>query len=441
MAAARQQLHWRWLGNEQRWIRPPREAQGGGERLFMDACVNLKGQGLEEIDSRRAADSHSATGKRLKVMLVITGMSMGGAEKVVANLADALSAGGCEVLIVYLKAKPFQVAPHSPEVGVVCVDINSPLDFFSGYAKFRKVVRDFRPDVVHSHMFHAAMLTRLARLTTSIPNMVSTVHTAHDGGRLRALAYRATDRLTDISTNVSCEAVEIFVDKGAVREGRMVPIHNGIAVDQFRPVPGAREKVRAAFGIEPDCKLYVAAGRLSPMKDYPNMFRALALLPPDMKFKLLIAGDGVLRPSLERMVADLDLSRRVHFLGIRGDVAELMSAADVFVLSSSGEGFALVVAEAMACESVVVATDCGGVREVMGDAGFLVPRRDPGALAAALRAASSLDEPAALEMGKAARRRVVKLYSFDRAVERWQQFYRNLVGGTDRRFDKRRAVG
>ena len=99
------------------------------------------------------------------------------------------------------------------------------------------------------------------------------------------------------------------------------------------------------------------------------------------------------------------------------------------------------VAEAMACECVVVATDCGGVREVLGNDGFLVPSRDPAALADALVAASSLGKEDAIEIGKAARRRVVNMYSFDRAVERWQQFYRSLIGGGSRpRFDKPRAV-
>jgi glycosyltransferase involved in cell wall biosynthesis len=220
----------------------------------------------------------------------------------------------------------------------------------------------------------------------------------------------------------------------------MVPIYNGIAVDEFCASPDARARVRALFGIGPGCKLYLAAGRLSILKDYPNMFAALARLPKDLDFKLLIAGDGALRPALEKKVAELGLDSRVRFLGIRSDITELMSAADVFVLSSSGEGFALVVAEAMACECVVVATDCGGVKEVLGNEGFLVPSRDPQALADALVAASSLGEEDAAELGKAARRRVVNLYSFDRAVERWQAFYGELVDRTSHHLDKSRAA-
>lgn len=376
----------------------------------------------------------------MKVLLVITGMSMGGAEKVVANLADALAKAGHEILVAYLKAKPFQVSPQRPDVRVVCLGINSVRDIASGYLRFRKIVREFKPHIVHSHMFHATMLARLSRLSTSIPCMISTCHNAVDGGRLRALAYRVTDRLTDISTNVSCEAVEAFIDRGAVQEGRMVPIYNGIAVDEFRASPEAHAKVRAAFGIGADCKLYLAAGRLSILKDYPNMFDALARLPSDLKFKLLVAGDGPLRPALEQRVAELGLESRVQFLGIRSDITDLMSAADVFILSSSGEGFALVVAEAMACECVVVATDCGGVKEVLGNEGFLVPSRDSRALADALVAASSLGAGDAAELGQSARRRVVNMYSFDRAVERWQGFYDDLVDRRSRHLDKSRAA-
>lgn len=365
----------------------------------------------------------------MKILLVITGLSMGGAEKVVADLADSLVTSGAEVLLVYLK-QPLQVRPRRAEVEIVCLEMESGGDIVSGYARFRKLVRRFRPDIVHSHMFHATLLARLARLSVSVPGMISTMHTAYDGGRLRALAYRATDRLTDISTNVSTEAVEAFVATGAVREGRMVTIHNGISVDEFRASPAARTRIRDSFAVDDDCKLFVAAGRLGWSKDYPNMFNALARLPGDLNYRLLIAGDGMLRRPLQTLVADLGLSDRVQFLGIRRDVADLMSAADVFVLSSVGEGFGLVVAEAMACECVVVATDSGGVREVLGEAGYLVPSQDPDALATALLAASSLPESESIALGQAARRRVVDTYSFDRAIEKWHDLYGNVLAGS-----------
>jgi glycosyltransferase involved in cell wall biosynthesis len=362
----------------------------------------------------------------MKVLLVVTGLTMGGAERVVTDLADAFVAAGSEVLLVYLKG-PAEVLPQRPEVKRICLHMESAKDLLTGYVKFARIVRRFQPDVVHAHMFHAAMLARLVRPIAAMPVLVSTMHTPFVGGRFRALTYRVTDRLTDISTNVSSEAVATFVDGGAIRAGRMLTVYNGIAVDEFRPLPAAGARIRETLGVGPASRLLLAAGRLGWSKDYPNLFRALEQLPSELDYAVLIAGDGPLRQSLKEMAADLGIAPRVRFLGIRQDIAELMSAADVFVLSSIGESFGLVVAEAMACECVVVATDSGGVREVLGDAGFLVPTRNPAALAQALLAASMMDKPGADAMGQAARRRIVDLYSFDRSVERWLELYESLL--------------
>lgn len=367
----------------------------------------------------------------MNVLLLISGLSMGGAENVVTNLADALVASGCQVLVVYMKA-PLQVRPRRPEVGLICLGMEWLGGIFSGYFKFCRIVRGFKPDIVHTHMFHATVLARLARLTVDIPALVSSMHTAYDGGRLRAIAYRATDRLTDISTNVSCEAVQVFINRRAVPAGRMVSVYNGIAVDQFRALPTARNRVRRSFSIPEECPLFLAAGRLGSSKDYPTMFKALAKLPKHFNYRLLIAGDGALRPQLEAMVAELGLASRVQFLGIRHDIPELMSGADLFLLSSVAEGFGLVVAEAMACECVVIATDSGGVREVLGDCGFLVPSRDPDAFAAAIEKATSLPPEIAVKLGKAARKRVVDTFGFDRAIDRWHELYGALLAEAER---------
>lgn len=372
----------------------------------------------------------------MKVLLTITGLGMGGAERMVTDLADGLVAGGCEVLLVYLTG-PLQVRPRRGEVGVVGLGMKSSGRILGGYSRLRRTVCEFKPDVVHSHMFHATVMTRLLRLSTSIPRMISTMHSGYAGGRYRVAAYRCTDWLTDMSTNVSYVARDNFVASGAVRRSRMAVVYNGISVEEFRPSPEMRGTLRNSFGIGEDCKLLLAVGRLAHQKDYPNLLQALGLLSQDLQCRLLIAGDGPLRPQLEAMVDDLDLSSRVRFLGIRRDVAALMAAADVFVHSSSGEPFGLVVAEAMACECVVVATDTGGVREVLGDTGFLVPRSDPMALADALRMACALPRAEAIRMGRAARQRVVDTYSFDRALEKWRELYSRPLDDTGIEVDQK----
>jgi glycosyltransferase involved in cell wall biosynthesis len=371
----------------------------------------------------------------MRVLLAVTGLGMGGAERMVRDLADALPA---EVCIAYLKG-PLDVRPRRAGVHLACLGVESARDLPPACLKLRRLLRDFHPDIVHGHMFHAALLTRLLRRAAPGARIISTMHTGQDGGPLRALALRLTDALADISTNVSHEAVDAFVASGAVPAGRMIAIHNGIDLQRYQREPDARMQVRDEFGIAEPTRLLFAAGRLDWSKDYPTLLQALALLRDSVDYRLLIAGDGPHRDDLTQLARTLGLEERVQFLGVRRDIPRLMSAADVFVLSSVGEAFGLVVAEAMACECVVVATDAGGVREVLGPAGMLVPTRDPAALAQALRAGFALDPGQAATMGAAARQRVVKYFSFEREIDAWMRLYEQLLeDGPDRSSQTRR---
>jgi len=371
----------------------------------------------------------------MRVLLAVTGLGMGGAERMVRDLADGLPA---EVCIAYLKG-PLDVRPRRADVQLACLGVESARDLPPACLRLRRLLREFHPDIVHGHMFHAALLTRLLRLEAPGAHIISTMHTARDGGRLRALALRVTDALADISTNVSNEAVDAFVASGAVPAGRMITIHNGIDTERYRREPGARAQVRVEFGIAEPTRLLFAAGRLDWSKDYPNLLQALALLGDSIDYQLLVAGEGPHGDALAQLVRTLGLEARVRFLGIRRDIPELMSAADVFVLSSVGEAFGLVVAEAMACECVVVATDAGGVREVLGQDGMLVPTRDPVALAHALRTAFALDPARAAAMGEAARQRIVEYFSFKREIDAWMTLYEQLLEkGEDRSSHTRR---
>jgi glycosyltransferase involved in cell wall biosynthesis len=237
------------------------------------------------------------------------------------------------------------------------------------------------------------------------------------------LGYRITDRLADLSTNVSNEAVEAFVSKGAVAKGRMIPVYNGIDTTIFGPDPQAHREVRESLTLGADEILLLAVGRLWKQKDYPNLLRALADLNTEHCPRLFIVGDGPLRAELAELVSSLNLRDYVQFLGIRHDIPALMAACDVFVLSSEFEGFGLVVAEAMACEKLVVATDCGGVREVVGDAGLLVPPRDTEALVLALKRALSMSPGERASHGREGRLRVEQRYSLENTASRYLAIY------------------
>lgn len=363
------------------------------------------------------------SGKNLKVALVITGLGVGGAERVVVDLADGLVSRGHEVLLVYLTGEAL-VQPKNPAIKIVALGMRSALGVLGAYRLLRNVLRAFKPDVVHGHMVHANILVRLLRLTLPLSRVITTAHNSNEGGRLRMLAYRWTDRLADLSTNVSEEAVTSFLQRRAVKPGRMVVVHNGIDTEKYRYSETARLGVRRELGIAKEITLLLAVGRMSEAKDYPNLFIALSLLGgSNSGCHLFVAGDGQLFEPLARQVKTLGLQSCVHFLGVRQDVARLYSAADAFVLSSAWEGLPMVILEAMANERIVVATDCGGVKEAVGDTGFLVPPRQPEALADSLRAVFSLTTQEKQRLGLLARERVCRLYSFDAALDKWVALY------------------
>lgn len=359
----------------------------------------------------------------MKVLLVITGLGVGGAEKVVTSLADQLVDLGHEVVIAYLTGEALTVPKHDC-IRLVNLKVNSARGLGSGYLQLRKIIKEFKPDVVHSHLVHANILCRMLRPTITIPRLISSAHNTNEEGRFRMLAYRLTDQLTDISTNVSDEAVEAFIEQNAVKSERILTVHNGISTTEFVFSESARNEIRTELEILEGDKLLLAVGRLNEQKDYPNLLSAIEKLSNKYQnITIAIAGHGPLLEKLQKYANNLDVSHKVKFLGVRRDIPSLMSAADVFVLSSAWEGFGLVVAEAMACNRVVVATDCGGVKEVVGDAGFLVPPKDPLALTNALERALNLNADESIQLGKEARERVLEHYSLTAATEKWINIY------------------
>ncbi|MFQ2466643.1 glycosyltransferase [Aeromonas caviae] len=360
----------------------------------------------------------------MKIALIITGLGMGGAERQVCDLADQFTAKGHKVLLISMTGETVN-RPLSAKIDVAELNMaKTPLGFIKAYWQARQLIKQFKPDVVHSHMVHANLFSRLLRLSIRIPKLICTAHSTSEGGRGRMLAYRITDKLCDISTNVSQEAVDAFFAQGAVAKGRMLAMHNGIDTERFTFDINHRIRLRTELNISEEIPLLLAVGRLNVAKDYPNLLLAFHhIIKAGSLAHLVIIGVGDEETKLIKMVAELGLCKRVYFLGLRHDVHEWMSAADLFVLSSAWEGFGLVVAEAMACERLVVATDCGGVREVVANCGVLVPPKNSTELARALTDCLSLSAEQVKEQGRAARQSIVEHYSLKSQAANWLRLY------------------
>ena len=364
----------------------------------------------------------------MKIAMVITGLGMGGAERQVCDLADQFIRLGHHILIISMPGE-IRNRPHSTAADIVSLQMRkTPFSVFKAYWQAIRLLNQYKPDVVHSHMVHANIFARLLRLFVSFPKLICSAHSVNEGRGWRILAYRLTERLCDLNTNVSQEAVEAFIKQGAVSAGRMKVMYNGIDTERFYFNSTVRNKLRSQLGIDDNNILLISVGRLTAAKGYTNLLVAFAMLSSRFNnIKLVIIGEGEQKEYLTTIASAQGISERVHFLGLRYDVEDWMSAADIFVLSSAWEGFGLVVAEAMATERVVVATDCGGVREVVGSAGFLVPSKNSQQLFTAIEQAMMLSPLEREVMTKEARTRVINHYSIETICLRWLNFYQDYT--------------
>ncbi len=208
----------------------------------------------------------------MRIVVVLTSLGVGGAERQALAIADRMVGRGHTVAILVLMPVVAEEWPTS--LPVVHLDIRKSVgSALAGLMRGRRFLREFRPDVVHSHSFHANILARLLKLSLSKIRVISTVHNVYEGSGLRMLAYRLTDWLACKTTAVSTAAAERFVRLRAVNARKCVVVLNGIDTDEFAPDAKRRERRREEMGAG-NCFIWIATGRLVAAKDYPNMLRA-----------------------------------------------------------------------------------------------------------------------------------------------------------------------
>ncbi|MCO5398475.1 glycosyltransferase [Ralstonia soli] len=362
----------------------------------------------------------------MRILLLTTGLKLGGAEQQVAALARQFSALGHAVAVASL-AQGQDVALHESVTVVQLAMRKTPQSMARALWRLRAFIRQWQPDIIHAHMIHANLFGRmLGAISSAAPPVICTAHSAREGGRLRMLAYRLTDRWSQLTTHVSPEGRQAMIAARAVPASRITIMPNGIDTAQFRPDVDQRLRTRAALGLQESTRLLINVGRLVKEKAQGTLIDAFARLTPDLDARLLIVGEGLLRGSLEQRIRDHQLTKRVHLIGARQDIPTLLNAADLFVLSSDIEGMPLALGEALACELPVVATDAAGVAELLGECGEIVPRGDPAALAAAMRRA--LDAGHGDANAQAARRaRIVSNFSLEAVALQWLDCYARLI--------------
>jgi glycosyltransferase involved in cell wall biosynthesis len=291
-------------------------------------------------------------------------------------------------------------------------------------------------DLLHTHSSKAGILGRAAARLAGVRAVVHTVHgwsfnDAQPAAMRRfyveseRLAARVTDRIVCVSQFDRTRGLELGI--GHASQYRV--LRSGIDPSLYGPPPGAREKLRAAFGVRPDDVLVGSIANFKPQKgplDFVEAARRAAAADPRLRF--IVAGDGELRSEVARAVDAAGMSASFHLLGWREDVPELLAAMDIFLLTSLFEGLPRSVLQAMAASVPVVVTDTGGVTEVVrnGETGVLVPPSNPGAAAEAL-VVLARDPERRRRMAEAARSRLGDEFDIRRMVVELEALYEEIL--------------
>lgn len=359
---------------------------------------------------------------------MLASLGVGGAEKQVLALAQRMAGREHSVTLVTLLPQAREEWPTT--LPVIRLNLHrNPFSLIAALMRSRRTLRELKPDIVHSHSFHANIVARLVSPFAGRPAVISTIHNVYEGGRLRMFAYRITDGLCAHTTAVSQAAAERFLNLKAIRPAKCTVVPNAIDLGEFTPNATRRASLRESMGADEEF-VWLAAGRITAAKDYPNLLRAFArVLKVEPNAFLWIAGQGSEEEKARhcKLAAELNVNRQIEWLGLRRDLPALLDASDGFVSSSAWEGMPLAIAEAMAMEKPVVATDVGGVGELVGQAGSLVPAQDSVALAEAMLDVLHEPESDRQAIGRIARLLIQSSFNIDSRAVEWEKLYRSLL--------------
>lgn len=367
----------------------------------------------------------------MRVLHVVPDLVPYGLENMVASLLRSLDKARFETGVISLYAEPkggLEDSLREAGVRLYHLEKRRGLDLRM-YPRIRSVLREFRPDILHTHNY-VLRYTYPVAAALRVPAMVHTIHNVADrevdrtGMWLQKWAFRRGVKAVTIADEVSASFRRVY----GFPETALIP--NSIPVRQYSAPAVSRAEWRSRNGVAADEFVYLSVARFWPQKDHHTLLQAFAKGPGRRGgARLLLAGEGALREATEDLGKRLGIATQVSFLGQRGDIAEALGAADVFVLSSRWEGNPLSVMEAMSAGRAVLATSVGALPELVrqGLDGLLVAPGDAAAMGDAMCLLQA--QPAMLQkMGNSGRERALERFDLPAMVQAYTQLYEQVLG-------------
>lgn len=321
-------------------------------------------------------------------------------------------------------------------VEVICLDRRPGRDWRL-VGRLRRAITERGIHILHAHQYTPFFYSALAKLSLlrHRPRLIFTEHGRHFPDVVSPLRHSVNRWLLSPLADAINACARFSADALAQNDGfprhRIEVILNGIDVSRYTHLPD-RASLRAQLGLAPNRRYVLTVARFHPVKDHATLLKAFAQVAAQRNdVDWLLAGDGPLRGELESLAESLNVRARVHFLGVRHDIPELMRAADIFAMTSLSEAASLTLMEAMASGLPVVVTAVGGNPELVSDGvdGLLVPRGDiPATTRALLRLLD--DSCLAQSLGTAARQRAERHFRLEHTIAAYAELYRRLCPST-----------
>lgn len=374
---------------------------------------------------------------KLRILNVLTSFNTGGAETMLLSLLDRHDREKFDWAVCGLIRSSTKSLLSEFRNKVTCYNLDIPAWSFRKNAlrslisivkmayRFREVCKEYKPDVIHAHLFWPSFLTQMLFAFSDMPLLTTYHNTVLGGGKFKHLAWWLSVRIAKPRCVACSQAVQqAIVSSGLVPQRLCVTVPNGVDTEIFNPQRIALPMDNPFDHVKALRVLQV--GSLTAKKGYEYTIEALRILKQQGVSALVCcAGVGNLRERLEQRAEQAGVSESIRFLGHRSDVINLLKAADLFIMPSMHEGLSIAMLEAMSMGLAVIVSDVGGAAEVIEDGqnGLLIKPRDPEALARKIMELAG-DEPTRHKMGQSARERVLAKFSLRRQALALENLYR-----------------
>lgn len=372
----------------------------------------------------------------MRILHIITRLDKGGSADVFLDLTLGLKEMRHDVFIAVGPTMEPQtdINAFSLRTGIPVYHIKSlkrdclPFTDFLAFFEILTVIRKIKPDVLHTHSSKAGFIGRIAGRIAGV-NVV--VHMPHGHifygyfSTIKSRLFIYLEKIAAVFTDKILTLTEIekkdYVQEKIAEDNRIVTIPCGIDIDRYA-LSGST--IRDEFGISPDQPIIGWVGRTEPVKGCEYFLRACCLINKEMpSARFLLVGEGSLKEKMEELALSLGISEEVIFAGYRTDMPEIMNSIDILLHTPLNEGLGRVILEAMTCEKPVVATNVGGIPEIIehGIHGFLVPSKDHVSMAEATLKVLK-DTELSRRLGKAGREKAMN-FSTENMVQRINCLY------------------